>query len=234
MVKVKLSTLAKQAKHGFERCKRGRTDYVNGTLELAIALSKARKELPADQKFHAWLSKAGLASISRDDRAALVCIGENIKRARAYFHENPDSWSWRSCATELRRLTLVVPVSQTAKPTHGERVVTNVAFEELRTVVPIYSTEPEESAPPVLTLVASNDEPQQPPLPTITELPEAPRLVAAVEAVHGVVEASSFPASALAFYCGDVSAGDVRAAALWMTTLADALAALEDQQRMTN
>ena len=100
--------------------------------------------------------------------------------------------------------------------------------------MPIYSTEPEESAPPVLTLVASNNDPQpQPPTWNVAEAP--PRLQAAVEAVRGVVEASSFPASAVAFYCGDdMSADKVRAAALWMATLADALAAQEEQKQNTN
>ena len=81
-----LSTLARRAKKGYARTKQGRSGWLAGTFELATALSQARKKLPRDQEFHAWIAKAGLASISKDDRAALIYMRRSPEgRARILY-----------------------------------------------------------------------------------------------------------------------------------------------------
>ena len=83
-----LNALARRAKKGYARTKEGRSSWLAGTFELASALSEARKKLPSDQEFHAWIGKADLASINKDDRAALVCIGSYRNAAQEYFASN--------------------------------------------------------------------------------------------------------------------------------------------------
>ncbi|MHC2412878.1 hypothetical protein ACVJGC_005469 [Bradyrhizobium diazoefficiens] len=130
-----MNTLARAAKRGYERTKKGRTEFTAGTFELAAALRKARKKLPSDQAFHAWIGKASLASISKDDRAALIVIGGNVKAARKYFRES-DSWSWRLCAQS---------VSQAAKPAASQVLNMKVKYDERTIIAPVYRQKVEEA-----------------------------------------------------------------------------------------
>src|SRR5262245_56067999 len=52
-----LLTLASAAKKALERTRRNRKDWLASTFVLAKALSRARKELRADQEFSKWLVK---------------------------------------------------------------------------------------------------------------------------------------------------------------------------------
>ena len=45
---------------------------------------KARKQFIADRNFHVWLQKRK-SRLSKDDRSALILIGQNIGRARELF-----------------------------------------------------------------------------------------------------------------------------------------------------
>ena len=105
-----LSTLASRAKHGYAKAEQGRAGWLQGTFELAAALSEARKRLPADTEFSKWLVQHKLTNkvrgratpLSNDDRAALIVIGQNVKAARKDFKANDDSWSWRLVAGRIR------------------------------------------------------------------------------------------------------------------------------------
>jgi hypothetical protein len=230
-----LSTLARQAKRGYERTKRGRAEFIDGTLELAEAMSRARAELRADQAFHEWMQKIGLSSISKDDRAALIRIGKNTRTAKAYFQQNSESWSWRSCVSTF---PVNLSVSQTAKPAPTPGIVTDekprhVAAPHLQTSEPPEPMmEPEPPEPTHIMLVASSDEPAKQPPPTITEFPEPPGLAAAIEAVQGVVKASSslWP-SVVVFHRGDElpSLTQLRAASQYLLRLADAKERRQEQ-----
>ncbi|QHP69444.1 hypothetical protein EI171_20435 [Bradyrhizobium sp. LCT2] len=201
--------LARVAKRGYERSKKGRTEFLAGTFEVAPALSKARKKLPSDQAFHDWIIKAGLRDMSKDDRAALIIIGSNVKAARKYFRENPDAWSWRLCAQS---------VSQPAKPT-ASRVLNIPVRMETRTIVaPVYSKKVEE-APPVVIRPSYGA--------TVEEEPHQTGVVAAVQAM--IDAASSTTTAAVAAYWRTRSAehlpssDQVREAAQWLDMLANAL-----------
>jgi hypothetical protein len=111
-----LSELAQCAKHAYERTQKGRAEFLDGTFELAAALSTARKHFPADRAFASWLNEAGLRTLSKDDRCALIAIGLNVEEAREYFEENGDACSWRLCAKKMR------PVSQAEIPAEQQAV----------------------------------------------------------------------------------------------------------------
>lgn len=203
--------LARIAKRGYERSKKGRADFLAGTFELAPALCKARKTLRSDQAFHRWIVKAGLHGMSKDDRAALIAIGNNIKAARRYFRENPDAWSWRLCAQS---------VSQPAKPAASQRRFINmpVRTEKRTIVVPVYPQKVEE-APPVVI---------RPNYGPVEEEPhQTQQVVAAVQAM--IDAASSATTATIAAYWRTRSAehlpssDQVREAGQWLDMLADAL-----------
>jgi hypothetical protein len=69
-----LYVLARSALSGYRKAQGGRTAWLEGTFTLARALRSARKQLPADRAFAAWLVKAGLRGLAKDDRAALLTI----------------------------------------------------------------------------------------------------------------------------------------------------------------
>jgi hypothetical protein len=186
-----LSALARSAKQGFEQSRRGRADFLAGTFKMAAALNEARKKFANDQKFHAWISQAGLASISRDDRAALICIGQNRKAARDYFVRT-ESWSWRMCAQDVRYAIIqrsqsfaMPEVSQPATPLRI--AVTSSVVQEERICIPrIIEAPAEREAPTPLRLVHSKPpRSADGPLPEIVDLSEK-RVADAVQAVEAM------------------------------------------------
>lgn len=100
--KAQLQALGRSAKRAHERTKEGRTEFIAGTSELAAAFCRARSKLPSDQAFRAWIEQAGLRSIGKDDRRALIFIGRHVTAARRFFMQNEDRWSWRMCAFHCR------------------------------------------------------------------------------------------------------------------------------------
>jgi hypothetical protein len=79
---------------------KGRGEWIEGTVELAIELAGARSEFAADQAFGEWLdSRFGYVTIPPHDRAALIHWGRDPDRTRKvleatnrisyrYIHEN--------------------------------------------------------------------------------------------------------------------------------------------------
>jgi len=118
-----LAALARTASSAYRKTRGGRAAWLQGTFSLARTLRSARKQLPADRDFNAWLIKAGLRGLDKDARAALLTIGANVRAARAYFKDY-ESVSWRACAQDIRAqnirtiepITMSVSVSQIAKP----------------------------------------------------------------------------------------------------------------------
>ncbi|WP_439399268.1 hypothetical protein ACRQ5Q_17880 [Bradyrhizobium sp. PMVTL-01] len=215
-----MNALARAAKQAYERSKESRTDFIASTFELAAVLRKARDKLRSDQAFCTWINKAGLRSISKDDRAALLKIGDNVKAARAYFHENEDAWSWRLCAQS---------VSQAAKP--ASRWLPMKVTEETRNIVaPYYDTTKED---PVNSIRPPSLPKAQDPV-NISPICPQPRAVAAIEAMIDVA-ASTITAAVAAYWrtrSGEhptPSSDQVREAAQWLDMLADALEGDIDQ-----
>ena len=206
-----LSTLARRAKKGYARTKQGRSGWLAGTFELATALSQARKKLPRDQEFHAWIAKAGLASISKDDRAALIYMSDHQKAARKYFTSNEESWSWRLCAQQLRFASFTV-VSQAAKPQ-----TMNFSIHDVPAETKQFQLEVRQATRNDLLRGAWQ---RPPPIDLSTT-----RFAEAVRAVDAIIEASTLSIDSVARYCEDRAArpspDQLREAARWLDLLAD-------------
>lgn len=78
----------------YQRTERGRREWIEGTLEQAAALKEARSRFPDDLQFSRWLAESDLDHASRDDRDALVGMGEDLETARIVLEELPERWSW--------------------------------------------------------------------------------------------------------------------------------------------
>jgi hypothetical protein len=121
-----LDTLAQRAKTAFDRSKASRTDWVASTFELADILREAKETLPSNQAFGVWLAKAGLETISKDDRSALIGISVHADDAREVFERCTDSWSWRLCWDEVRRVRSLRRRKQTEEAATAVAPDTNV------------------------------------------------------------------------------------------------------------
>ncbi|OSI77933.1 hypothetical protein BSZ21_02695 [Bradyrhizobium canariense] len=223
--KAQLQALGRSAKRAHQRTKEGRTEFIAGTFELAAAFCRARSKLPSDQAFHAWIEQAGLRSIDKDDRCALILIGRHVTAARRFFMQNEDRWSWRGCASHL---SMLAPVSQPAKPvvSPARTVTVHVTKEIVRLNAPyqVVTPEPKPLAAP-LKLVTSKRECMTQPIAG-----ETPRPIEAIGAVQALIEASSLSTETVALYWpferGERPAPDrIREAAHWLELLADAVEA---------
>ena len=97
-----LATLAKRAKSAFTRTRTSRT-WLAATFELAATLRQARKQLPNNDAFAIWLREAGLETLTKDDRSALINIGADVNEAKEVFAEY-DGLSWRMAWQQIRQL----------------------------------------------------------------------------------------------------------------------------------
>jgi len=82
---------------GHEAAKVGRTQWIEGTLELAAIVLEARERRPNNQVFGAWfqhwIEQHKLPPIGNNDRAALVNFAKDPITARALL-EQTHLWSW--------------------------------------------------------------------------------------------------------------------------------------------
>ena len=90
----RLPNCASRIRRAFERTQHGRQEWIEGTVDLAQALSDARAEHESDRAFGHWLVDNELDDISKDDRAALLGMAGNIDLARAVLLETT-RLSWR-------------------------------------------------------------------------------------------------------------------------------------------
>jgi hypothetical protein len=180
---------ARRAKHAFENTKKGREQFLAGTFELARILSTERKKLPSDQAFSAWLAKAGLsASISKDDRAALIFIGQHVKEARKFYETQDDRWSWRSCRSDVASQLAIAAMRNTdIQVTQTEPVTVQLHV----TNAPAVS---QAAKPTGQLLVASQPQKQQLEPPEFVSKPED----GGVAAVLDIVAASSLATESVA------------------------------------
>ncbi|MEY9754624.1 hypothetical protein ABIE73_002019 [Bradyrhizobium yuanmingense] len=230
-INAQLSTLARSARNAYARTKEARSGFISGTFELAAAFSAARKKLPSDQAFHEWIDKARLRCVSRDDRAALIYIGNHAKAARQYFMQNPDRWSWRMC---MAHLSIRAPVSQPAKPlpSPARTINVQVTHETLRLASPYYRGTSEVKRLPAPFRLVTNETHEQEYMTPAKAL-QTHRPDEAIGAVQAVIEASSLPTRDIALYWqmkrGEPpSSEQLRKAAQWLDLLADALEADPD------
>lgn len=85
---VTLDSRAARIRAAFDRTERGRQEWVAGTIELATELYAVRCELDGDdRRFGVWLAENELDDLGKNDRAALIKIGEHIGIARPILQE---------------------------------------------------------------------------------------------------------------------------------------------------
>jgi hypothetical protein len=67
---------------------KGKSEWIEGTIELAVELAGARSEFPADQAFGEWLESRFLsAKIPKDERAILIKWGKDLEYTRAVLEK---------------------------------------------------------------------------------------------------------------------------------------------------
>ena len=89
-----LGQLAKRIHAALDKTEHSRKEWIEGTLELATALFEARKCFENNKEFSEWLDKNKLDGLGKDDRAALISMGENLDVTRTAL-EKTGRMSWR-------------------------------------------------------------------------------------------------------------------------------------------
>jgi hypothetical protein len=88
-----LDELATHAHMALKRCKQAREEWIEGTLELAAVLGKARAQFRDNVDFGNWIENNGLGEINKNDRAALIAMSSDLELARRVLeHHNSRSW----------------------------------------------------------------------------------------------------------------------------------------------
>jgi len=89
-----LDVLAARHRAAWDKTQHGRAEWIEGTLELAAVLAEERKLMPDHREFSRWLERNGLASISHQDRAALIGMASDLVATREMLEKSTRS-SWR-------------------------------------------------------------------------------------------------------------------------------------------
>jgi hypothetical protein len=106
-----LTTLAGRIRSAHARTQYGRTEWIEGTIDLAKLLSQARKQFKADVEFSHWVVDARLEDINHQDRAALIAMAADIDLARIILEETTRT-SWQHIWNEEMK----VRFTQASKP----------------------------------------------------------------------------------------------------------------------
>lgn len=91
---LSFSKLAERIRAAFTRTEHGKQEWIEGTLELAVALAEARERFPNDQQFSYWLVDNDLECIGHQHRAALINMASDLVTARIVLEETKRT-SWR-------------------------------------------------------------------------------------------------------------------------------------------
>lgn len=89
-----MDALAERIRSAYARTEQGRQEWIEGTLDLALALSEARTRFHEDRKFSIWLAEKELDQLGAHDRASLINMAADLPLARAILQESKRS-SWR-------------------------------------------------------------------------------------------------------------------------------------------
>jgi hypothetical protein len=82
-----LYVLADSIRANYKRTQFGRREWIEGSLDLARNFWKARQEFDDNQEFSVWLVKNDLDYFNKDDRAALINMGEDIELTKRVLEE---------------------------------------------------------------------------------------------------------------------------------------------------
>jgi hypothetical protein len=100
---VSTDVLAERYRAAWDKTKRGREQWIEGTLELAVIISEARISYPNHREYSHWLTRNNLESISAQNRSALLCFARDLTYAQQLL-EQSTSMSWQHIwAKQLKR-----------------------------------------------------------------------------------------------------------------------------------
>lgn len=83
----RLDYIKRRITAGHLRAEKGGAEWVEGSLEVALALLEGRETVPANIGFSQWLKDNKLDFYGKNDRAALVNMADNLEVARAVLTE---------------------------------------------------------------------------------------------------------------------------------------------------
>jgi hypothetical protein len=89
-----LDVLAKRYRAAYDKMEGGREQWIEGTLELAVVVGEARRDLPDHRAFSRWLQHHNFEPLHPNDRAALTNFSKDLEAARKLL-EQTSSKSWR-------------------------------------------------------------------------------------------------------------------------------------------
>jgi hypothetical protein len=104
---------AKRVRQKLDVWRAANDEWVSATLDLAVELWSARQMHVTDQAFGIWLAENELDETSKDDRAALIGMGQHLETARAVL-EDTDRRSLRLIWRDLILPKLVSQSCETA------------------------------------------------------------------------------------------------------------------------
>src|SRR5258708_1050988 len=82
-----LYVLADGIRDNFKRTQFGRREWIEGTVGLGEKFWKARQQFGVNQEFSIWLVNNNLDYFDKNDRAALISMGENIELTKCVLEE---------------------------------------------------------------------------------------------------------------------------------------------------
>src|ERR1700730_5340732 len=82
-----LDLIGKRIDAAYNRLEGGRKECIEGSIELAMALSEARRQIPKHTEFHAWLIENGHDYVSAPYRSSLIRMAAHPKLTRTVLEE---------------------------------------------------------------------------------------------------------------------------------------------------
>lgn len=82
-----LDVLATRYRAAFDKVKVGRTQWLEGTLELAAVILEARELIPANTNYSRWITRNQLEHLSPNDQLALRKFAEIYRKDPSAAHK---------------------------------------------------------------------------------------------------------------------------------------------------
>jgi hypothetical protein len=111
---ARLQQIGRRIKAGHDRADKGGKEWIEGSIEVAVALREGRETMPANISFKDWLAKSQLSFYSHHDRAALINLAGNPELMRTILSETPSKSYERIWSENKGRFT---SPRKTTKPT---------------------------------------------------------------------------------------------------------------------
>jgi hypothetical protein len=113
-----MERLGRRIDQAWQRISKGEQEWIDGSLELAQALSEGRKQFRGNNYFGAWLKNHGHDHVNHQDRAALINLASDLTLARQVFTQtNRRSYQliWEESKNRF------TSISKTDKPKRGRK-----------------------------------------------------------------------------------------------------------------